>query len=432
MSDAQGSRSGKEVRRRWRIPPPILSDADSPGPEGLNVVGEFQNELGVLLWKVLRSILLWADIPAADRPGLFSEGAVEQRQLEILSAVPPNERSLRESLESLLPLYAAPERVDREQIGVACHRIATWADGKEAPQTALEFIQAASLACPGNGQYALAVAKASRDLAQYARAEAWYQRAVGLARQSKDWETYAIAYLSHGNMLRRRGALPAARRSFIKALRRARRQGVRELEAKALHDLHSLELQAGRRERAMELAVSAIRAYGPSHPSLPILAHDVAYAWVEAGRHGHALPVLMEMLPKIPATVRPVGLGSIARAAGGVGDASAFDWSVDQLESYSAAPGVAEAWVEVARGAILLGRHDEARQAVATAESMAAARGEGHVRFMAESILEAAEAERAASVASSDMSEEATAADDQVARELLKTLKAAPVALMDV
>jgi tetratricopeptide (TPR) repeat protein len=225
------------------------------------------------------------------------------------------------------------------------------------------------------------VGRTSRDLAQYGRAEAWLYRAIGLARQSRDWEMYVRAYLQHGVMMLRRGVIPAARRSILKALRRSRRQGFRNGEAWALHDLFTIEWQAGNAERALAYAREAVSAHGPGHSDLPRLAHDIAYFWMDRGDCQHALPVFMETLGKVGPLERPTWLGSISRAAAGLGDADAFEWARQELSRCDPAPGVSEAWVEVGRGALILGRHDEAREAAQLAEAVARSRREGRVRF---------------------------------------------------
>jgi tetratricopeptide (TPR) repeat protein len=421
---------GGGTKRRWRIPPPLVQDADAPGPEGLAILDELRSELGAVLWKSLRSVLVWAASDPSYRRNLFVDGAAERRQLEILAAVPADESPLRDALENLLPLLGRPDRADPEFVGVACHRIATWAERQGANRTRLEFLQAAALCCPANGWFALYVGNASRDLAHYSRAEAWYFRAIGLARQASDWEAYVRAYLNHGIMMTRRGALPAARRSFLKALRRARRQNFREGEAKALHDLSHVEFRGGSFGRADTYASEAIETYGPGHEGLPRLAHDIAYYWLERGHHSHALAVFYETLGRVSASERPVVLGSIARAAAGAGDEGGYRWAHAELSRSVPGPGLAEAWVDVARAALFLGMREEAREAAALAESVARSRGEGQVRFLAGDILHRIEEEaRAATVAEtpSDSADIPGPTADELARKLIRTLQFTPV-----
>lgn len=418
--------AGEPTKRRWRIPPPLMRNAEAPGPEGLYILDDFESELGVVLWKTLRSVALWSQVEPEDREGLFDEEAAERRQAEIDATVPDDEMELRRALEEIVPLLARPHRVDGEPLGLACTRISRWAEGKQAARTALEFIQAAALASPTNARFALCVGRSARDLAQYGRAEAWLYRAVGLSRQVADWETYIRAYLAHGKMLLQRGALPAAERSFLKARRRATRQGLRQFEAMSYHEIFVLETSKGNPERALAFAEEAGRAYGPKHRDFPRLAHDVAYVWMQHGDYEHAFPVFSEVLDRIRPSHRPVVLGSLARAAAGMKDRDAFEWAVDELETAPAtAPGVAEAWVEAARGAVILGDYEDAERAARFAERLARKRGEGQVRFMAESVLESAKAEiRAveARAAASKDDIELAARREVLARSLLRSL----------
>ena len=264
-------------KRRWRIPPPSIQDGDSPGPEGLSVLGEIQGELGAVLWKSLRSVLLWAGTESAYRRKLFDPPAADRRQQEILATVPEQASGLREALEDLLPALAKPDRADPNLVGAACERVAAWAETRQAPLTQLEYLQAAAACRPSDAGLALAVGGVARDLTHYARAEAWFYRAIGLARQAGEWRAYVMAYMKHGIMMLRRGALPAARRSFLKALRCSRRQGIRDGEARALHNLSNLEYRAGKPEKAIEYAARAIERYGPQHERLPRLVHDVVF-----------------------------------------------------------------------------------------------------------------------------------------------------------
>jgi tetratricopeptide (TPR) repeat protein len=305
--------------------------------------------------------------------------------------------------------------VDAEFVGRTCQRIASWAEGTNAPRTRLEFLQAAALACPSEPSYALAVGRAARDLTHYSRAEAWYQRALGLSRQVGEWEVYVRAYLSHGNMMLRRGAVPAARRSFLKGLRRSRRQGLRGVEGEALHDLCVLEWRAANRGLALDYGEQAVRVQGPQHPGLPRLAHDIAYLWLEEGQYAHALPVFMATLGK---------LGSIGRAAAGAGDVSGYEWARRRLLDAPPGPGVAESWVDLALAAARLARTDEVEEAARLAESIARARKEGQMRLMAESIL--ADVHRqAASQPSAVVAEDERS--NRLARDLLRTLQLVPV-----
>ncbi len=412
-------------RRRWRIPPPPLQDGNAPGPEGLAVLGEIDGDLGVILWKSLRSVLLWADTDPGNRRKLFEPEASHRRCGEISKAVPSESPELLAPLEDLLSILEHPEETEAELVGHACRRVAVWAGSQGAKLTQLEFLQAAAACRPDHAGLALEVGGAARDLTHYAKAEAWFYRAVGLARQSGRWPEYVTAYLKHGIMMQRRGALPAARRSFLKAMRRSRRQGIRDGEARALHNLFTVEYLAGSHDRAIEYAARAVVAYGPSDERLPRLAHDIAYVWLEQGDFEHSLPIFMATLARVGPPDRPTVLGSLSRAAAGMNDVGAYAWALRELRLYAAAPRIADAWVEMARAALALGRYEEAEEAAGLAETVARARREGQIRFMAEEILTQIRHEQEAHSAIPATTEQ-TVVKDRLARDLIRTLQVAP------
>lgn len=340
----------------------------------------------MVLWKSLRSVLLWADTDPADRSELFPEGA-SRRRLDEIASVVDDAHDLRSPLETLARALATPERVKGPELARACHQVHAWATGADAPRTALEFLQAASLCHPAHAPYALEVGRAARSMGQNARAEAWFQRAIGMSRQAKDWVPYIQAYLDHGRILVTKGALPAARRSYVKALRRSVRQGLRQWEAHARHDLFVLEDRAGEPEKALGHAASALRAFSSRPNELPGLACDLASFWMRRGRAELAYPLLRVAAMKLEHDAKGAALGLLARASGAAGDADVFDRAVEDLDRWWNGPGVARAWLDVARGALALGRPDQAREAARRAETMARRWGEDPTPFRAEAVL---------------------------------------------
>jgi hypothetical protein len=226
----------------------------------------------------------------------------------------------------------------------------------------------------------------------------------------------------------RRGALPAARRSYLKALRRSRRQSFSEGEARALHNLAAVEYRTGSFAQAIALANKALDAYGPTHEVLPRLAHDVAYFWLEKGVNEHAHSVFMETLGRVKTTERPTVLGSLARAAAGKGDHAAYRWARQELLRYDRGPGMAEAWVDMARAGLALDYRDEALESAQLAEEVARSRREGQMRFLAETVMNEIESERRATAErpAFEGSDFDLATSDELARKLIRTLQLAP------
>jgi hypothetical protein len=86
---------------------------------------------------------------------------------------------------------------------------------------------------------------------------------------------------------------------------------------------------------------------------------------------------------------------------------------------------VAEAWVDVARGALSLNLYDDARQAAGLAEATARARKEGRIMFLAESVMDQIQSEKLAaeSLAAARKERTETRENDVLARELLRSLQ---------
>ena len=412
-------------RRRWRVPPPLLR---GPEPlEGVGILEEIPGELGGLLWRSLRSVTLWAAVPPADRTGLFSLGAEEQRIADLLAIAP--EPTLEEPLAVLASLLGRPEKLRADLIGLACARVAQWARREGARTTELEFSQAAALACPGDPRLALTVGRAARDRAEYPRAETWLYRTIALARQVGDWDSYARAYIALGKMFVARGAFPSARKHLQKALRAAERKGLREAQGMAAHDLFTVEAECKNGAAAQEYAARALRAYGSGHKWLPSLAYDVAFFWVEQGRFEDAFPVLRAVVPCMVPIHQVYGQAGLARAAGALGDEATFGSACDFILALpDEAAGKSDGLVEAARGAASLQQWNRAEQLCETALELAQVRGQAKVRFDAEAVLESVRAERAASASANGgvpvRSSAGTVAVDALAFELVNNLEA--------
>src|SRR5690606_15954895 len=88
---------------------------------------------------------------------------------------------------------------------------------------------------------------------------------------------------------------------------------------------------------------------------------------------------------------RLVVLSNLARAAAGAGRAPLFAETWKQVWAATAVvgPGVAQALLNLAHGASLLGQWDRAEEAATRSAHAAAERGEAQIRFEVESLLEA-------------------------------------------
>jgi tetratricopeptide (TPR) repeat protein len=361
------------------------------------VLEEFPSELGTVLWQSLRTVRRWAAASPASRKKLFLRSAYDQRIADLREVTP--DPVLGEPLLTIAELLKkGAEGSSGEVIGGACVQVAEWARTHRASATEFEFQQASASACPDDPKVALIVGRAARDRAEYPAAESWYQRAIALARRVSDWDTYARAYIGLGKTAVARGSYPTARKAFVKAVRVASRQRLRDPEGMALHDLFAVEAQGFHDAEALAYAAAALRAYGPRHRLLPSLALDLAYFWIERGDFAAALPVIQAVLPYLSPRHHLSAYGNMVRAAGAVGDELAFESSWQEVVAWADDdPHYGDALVATAQGAASLRRWDRAEWAAQRALDIGRKRREEETVHKAEALLHSVRNERIAS-----------------------------------
>src|SRR5690606_12400347 len=158
-----------------------------------------------------------------------------------------------------------------DQVARACRQISEWADDEGRLATAFAFAQDAALASRDSAAAAFWVATVAVRLNDHARAEVWFRRAIGLARQSRDWRMYSRSFGGLGNLYIRRGNLPGARRLHTRALRGAKRGGMRREQAATLHDLFGVAVELGSIPEAERIARQALEAYGTRNRRVHVL-----------------------------------------------------------------------------------------------------------------------------------------------------------------
>jgi len=420
----------RRTTRRWRTPPAITHGGEAF--EGVAVLEELRGPLGVLLWQAVRDVYLWGSLPPEERGELFVPGA-DSSLLGLLREAEV-EVQLETPLMGLVRLVGAPGSAQPEAVSRACQHIAAWADAEGHSATSIAFAQAAAAALPGDASTAFAVGRTARRRAEYARAETWFRRAIALARQSGDWTSYALAFSGLGNLYVQRGNYPAARRFHVRALRAARRHSLRQIQGSALHDLFVISAAGGSSGEAERMARGAFEAYGAEHPRLSILAHDIAYFWMEQGHFAPALVVFDALLPHLRRHEdRMVGLANIVRAAAGVGDRRRFEDSWDEvwdgLARNDHTENAAQVLVELAQGGVQLGEYERADRAADRAARIARERGEAKVLLAAEAVQESARRGRLARTRAAAPAAAAAAPDEAgaFAAELARSLHASLV-----
>ncbi len=384
--------------RRWRTPPPLLRGNEPL--EGMDMLREVGGDTGLLLWQSYRNVMLWATADEGEREKMFSAAASKKRLESVLASDVPAE--VREPLLGVGRLLGAPGGTPGAQVADACHALAEWAGAQNATATALAFTQAAALADPTAAEMAYRVGQIARRRGDMARAETWFRHAIMVGRQNGDWSSYSLAYIALGNMLLGRGNYPGAHRMHVKALRAARRKGLPRIQGMALHDLFVIATETNRVSQAEEYARQAMRAYGAEHPSVPMLAHDVAYFWMNQGHFARAVGVFQALTPHFErdAVRHILNLAHQARAAGGAGDRNLFrrmwteTWRL--AREPEAAERAADVYLELAQGASSLGEWDRAEQAAERALETARERGDNVTLVRVEWVLDEVRAGRQA------------------------------------
>lgn len=385
-------RSNSQLPRREGRPqmPPPAPVGDGVGIPGNSIFEEFRGPTGMLLWQSLRDVLLWTHTPPGRRGELFRPGRERARLVEIVRAGVDAE--LIGPLTTVARVLGSSTPPEPREVAAACRSVSQWADGHGLLRTALWFAQGAALVVRADAAAANRVGRLARSLAEYARAETWFRRAIGLARRSGDGKSYSKAYIGLGNLYLQRGELPQARDALLKAYRTARRASLRQVQAMALHDLFCISAHLGRVEEAQEYARGAFRAYGPRNSRQVVLAHDVAWHWLLQGSFARALSVFQAVQQHLSRPKeRILVLSNIARAAGGAGDRPTFlqawtdVWTI--VNGYSELDGASEALVNLAYGAAKLGDRERVESAAKEARLKATGRQEQQVLMATEQVL---------------------------------------------
>lgn len=374
--------------RRPRVPPVLTRGTERF--EGLAILDELTDDLGLLLWRSLRNVLTWTRTPQEQRAGLFAGAAAPIRQGDLARLSPDPE--LHAPLSIILALLETPEKADVARLSNACRRVALWAEDRGSLATALDYAQAAAAVAPDVALLSYHVGRVARRLADYDRAEGWFLRAIIQGRQQKEWRAYALAFSGMGNLFVQKGNYPEARRFHQRCLRAAVRYSLRELEGDSAHDLFGIAIETADWCTADAYARQAFQAYGSNYRKIPRLAKDVEYLWLRQGHFARALTVSLALLPHFSTPAgRLLVLADIARAAGGAGDRDTHQWAAAEawrIEAQQTAPDIiARGLLDVAHGAASLLDWESAERAATRALEIAAERKEGKVIVEAESVV---------------------------------------------
>jgi tetratricopeptide (TPR) repeat protein len=266
------------------------------------------------------------------------------------------------------------------EIGTACVAVSSWAYDAGLLKTAVAFAHVAARVLPDDPEVAFGVARATRDSGRFGHADAWFQRALGLARRARNAEIKARVYIGWGLLDEMRAAEVAAKVKFEKALATATAASLPSIAAHA----HQFMIPFGTLSDGFAHAVAAAQLYAPDDLNLPRLASDTGALFSEHGHFSVALTLYEAARPFLVRTADLVACyANIGRASAALGLKQRFTEAWTEVERLSRAPIAqfyADSLIELATGAVTLRYWKYA--AKMTAEARAVAGQLGGVRTL--------------------------------------------------
>jgi tetratricopeptide (TPR) repeat protein len=283
------------------------------------ILAEVQNAAGLVLWQDVRHLRDWAESAPDVRTKLFnppSRSVLAKRRDACACA-----GELIGPLELFASMKSNPPNVSASELGVACEHVVEWALSREHTQTAVEFAEAAALVDPTNPRFSVLAGRLTRNMNEFDRAEVWFKRGIGLAREQDNVVEQFWGHVGYGKLCKELGRIQDARKHLSRASRLAWKEGPPSLAASVQHDICALLMVRGKLSEAAERAQSALLWYPKSHPRLPLFAADVALMLVLGRRYAPAARLLRTVLRTAPQpTARTAILALAARAFAGAGE----------------------------------------------------------------------------------------------------------------
>lgn len=374
----------RPAARRWLIPPPLLSDPGGEHVPDIAIVAEHPRTSALLFWNAVRDLMQWATCPQELRTELFPTETARVRTHQLETAeLPPDVATWLELLMGVL--YGLADVPRPGMLTDVCERLAGWAAAKGKVETAVGFAQGAALAEPMDARAACLAGEFAASFGKSARAESWFQRAVGIARRRNDWRIYASSYHGLAEVALRRGAWRYAEERFRFGLRAARRNGFRSEQADGYIGLLRVAVATGRFEEARRWESRARRLVGRGPERLQKLAAASVDLWMHTGDYARALEGLEILrLDTTSREQRMYVLARIAHASAGIGDihrlSDAWTQAWDLAESAVSAPRQLRyhTFIELHRAAALTRDQVRAVRALNFAAGLARVSSESH------------------------------------------------------
>jgi hypothetical protein len=234
------------------------------------------------------------------------------------------------------------------------------------------------------------LARVVGGLDMFARSEVWLARAYVIAVKKRNSDVVLRALTSGGALMKDMGQYGRARRLYVRAARRAERDGRKRQAAVARHYAFALAAETGHIRIAVRDANAALSNYPLHDERLPALAHDVAFLLVRLNHHATALRLIDGLGDRVDG-IWSMGMlyGMTARAAAGAGFGGSY------FEASEAAAKIARINDECAASVFLqlayasrsLRRWEEATENARTALSAARKRADKEIERVAVALL---------------------------------------------
>lgn len=215
------------------------------------------------LWLTLRRVRDWADTPSDERAAFFVEqggrdGAGAAQRAERWTEARAQAPELSTALGTLGTLWSSPAEAGAAELADACDLVAQWAESRALNETCLQYAEAAAALEPESAKRANLAGRACRIAGAWPRADVWYQRGLGMARQRNSRVELFRGSLGAGAVAYLQGRYRAAHDFFVSGAWKARDMGRLPLAARAQHDLMLLTVELGRFGKALTHAQRAL------------------------------------------------------------------------------------------------------------------------------------------------------------------------------
>lgn len=291
------------------------------------ILEEVPPAVGGVLWQDLRHVRDWVESPTERRGVLFNPEPpqpVRAKRRDARAWAP----ELAGALDAFEHMRSAATNVEVARLGAACAVVAEWAHARGYCQTAIEWAEVAAVVDLENPGYQNLAGRLTRNANEYDRAEVWFKRGLGYAREQNARIELIRAHLGYGRLCVEQGRLKCATKHLNRGSRLAWKYGPPSLAAEAQHDLCLFLISLGRLSDAEDRARRALRWYPRDHPRLPLFAADVALLFVFQRHYLTAARVLKPVVKLVEQPdARAAIYGLFARALAGAG----FDFEAEGM-----------------------------------------------------------------------------------------------------